>query len=54
MILKKGRFSNPVILEICRQVNREEYEQDPPTRIETENTEKQEIPNRIETQIMKT
>ena len=37
MILKKGLFSDLEILEICEHVNREEYEEDPPNRIETLN-----------------
>ena len=35
---------------MCEQMNSEEYEQDPPTQIETMNTEKQEHPNQIEKQ----
>ena len=50
-ILKKCWFSGFEILEICRHVNREKYEQEPPIRIyETINTEKQEPPTRTDTQ----
>ena len=37
-IIKKGHFSDLEILEIGEQVNSEEYEQDPPTWLETLNT----------------
>ena len=40
MIWKKVWFSDLEILEICKQVNREEYEQDPSNRIEILNAEK--------------
>ena len=43
MILKKGWFSDLAMLEICRQVNSEEYEQDPLMQIETLNTENRNI-----------
>ena len=44
------------MLELCKQVNRKEYQQDLPTRIETLNTKqkkkkkKKEPPKRTETQ----
>ena len=50
MRLKKGWFSDLEIVEIFGRINSEEYEQDPPTRIETLNIKKQEPLNRIETQ----
>ena len=31
MILKNGWFSDFEMLEICEKVNREEYDEDPPT-----------------------
>ena len=37
MILKKGWFSDLELQEICKQVNREEYQQDSPIHIETLN-----------------
>ena len=40
MILKKGWFSDLEILEIYWHVSHEEYEQNLPTLIETQNTEK--------------
>ena len=40
IILKKGWFSDLELQEICDQVNREEYEQDLPSRIKILNTEK--------------
>ena len=43
-------FYDQEILEIWGQINRAEYDQDLPTRIETLHTEKQKPPNRIETQ----
>ena len=46
---KKGCFSNVEILEMCGHENREENEQEPLTRIEIQNTEKQQFLNRIET-----
>ena len=50
IILKKGWFSDLEIPEICGYVNSEEYEQEPPTWIETLNSEKQKPSTRIETQ----
>ena len=50
MILKKDCFSDLEILEIHQQVNREEYEKDLITQTGMLNAEKQELPNRIETQ----
>ena len=41
MILKKDWISDFEILELYEQVNCEEYEQKPPTRIETQNPENQ-------------
>ena len=41
MVLKKGWFSVIEILEIGGHVSCEEYEQEPPTRIQTQNTENQ-------------
>ena len=49
LILQKDWFSDFEILEIWDQVNCEEYEQTPPIRTETLNTEKLEPPTRIET-----
>ena len=49
MILMKGWFSDLEIIEIYQQVKREEYQQNL-IYIETLNAEKQEAPNRIETQ----
>ena len=44
MILKKGWLSDLKILKICEQVNREEYiQQEPPTQIETQNIDNQNI-----------
>ena len=41
MILEKGWVFYFEIQQICGQVNREEYEVEPPTRINTQNTEKE-------------
>ena len=45
MILKKSWFSDLEILEICKRVSSEKYEQDSTRCIETLNTEKQESSN---------
>ena len=45
IIRKKGYFSDLEIVAICGQVNSEEYEEDPPTRIKTLNTEEEEPSN---------
>ena len=47
MILKESCFFDLKIPQICRQINREEYQQDSLTQIETLNTEKQERCNSI-------
>ena len=50
LILKKGLFSGPQVLEIFEQVNRKENQWDSSTWIEIVYTEKQESPNWIEMQ----
>ena len=50
MILKKPCFSDPEIIETCRPIDCEKYQQDPQTQIKTLNTAKQEPPNYTETQ----
>ena len=40
MILMEGWFSYLKIIEICRQVSREKYSQEPSTQIERQNIEK--------------
>ena len=50
MILKKVWLPGLEILDIYGHASREEYEQEPSTWIETQNTEKQVPLNRIETQ----
>ena len=49
-MLKNVLFSDFEVLEIHQQVKRGKYQQDATSRIETLNTEKQEFPERIETQ----
>ena len=43
MILTKGWFSDLETLEIYGQVNSEKISNDPPTKFETLNTQKQEL-----------
>ena len=50
MMLRKVWFSDLEIVEICGQINSEEYQQSPLTEIEIVNTEKQEPFNRSEKQ----
>ena len=45
MILKKGWFSDHEILETYKQINKERFEQDLQSQIETLNTEKQKVKN---------
>ena len=49
-MLEKDWFPDLEILEIYGEVNSEKYEQDPPTRIETLNIEKQKFSNRTKMQ----
>ena len=49
-MVKKYWFSYSEILKKCRLVNKEDYEHDPPTKIETLNNEKSGLPKRIKSQ----
>ena len=53
MILMKASFSDLLIIKICQLVNKEDLNQDPPTRIETLNTEKRETLNELKRKITK-